>query len=93
MYWILYDIVNSKVRNKMVKICMDYGLRRIQKSCFFGEISKTNIKRIESEISGLIQEGDRICLIPMSQKDIKNIKTWGIKIMELQKSSEIIQFL
>lgn len=93
MYWLLYDITNSRIREKMVKTCMDYGFRRVQKSCFLGEVSRTNIKRVESEISGLIQEGDCVCLIPISPTDMKNIKTWGTQAVELRKKPEMVQFL
>ena len=35
---VIYDITNDKERTKIADICLDYGLERIQKSAFLGEL-------------------------------------------------------
>lgn len=34
LYWVMYDISETKTRNKAVKICKNKGLYRVQKSIF-----------------------------------------------------------
>jgi CRISPR-associated protein Cas2 len=35
----VYDITNDRIRTKIVQICQDYGLKRIQYSAFLGSLS------------------------------------------------------
>ena len=38
--WFIYDISDDKVRNNIVKIAREYGLYRVQKSVFLGNVNK-----------------------------------------------------
>ena len=38
LVWIIYDIVDDRVRTKVAKECKKYGLERVQKSVFLGKI-------------------------------------------------------
>ena len=40
IYWVMYDITENKVRNKVVKMLKNKGLMRVQKSIFIGEMNK-----------------------------------------------------
>ena len=40
LYWVMYDISDTKVRNKAVKACKNKGLYRVQKSIFLGTLNK-----------------------------------------------------
>lgn len=43
--FVLYDISDNKIRNKVADICLDYGLQRVQLSTFEGFLS--NARRVE----------------------------------------------
>ena len=55
--WFIYDITNDKVRSKIVKIAREYGLYRVQKSVFCGNV---NMKE------------DSVYTFPMCEKDFRN---------------------
>ena len=47
-YLIAYDIEDNKNRSKVFEMLKDFGLRAVQKSVFFGELS--NAEKIEIKI-------------------------------------------
>ncbi|HEY4694499.1 MAG TPA: CRISPR-associated endonuclease Cas2 [Candidatus Nanoarchaeia archaeon] len=47
---VVYDISQDKERGKVAEICLDYGLERIQKSAFLGELSETLRQRLVGEL-------------------------------------------
>ncbi|MFZ5591101.1 MAG: CRISPR-associated endonuclease Cas2 [Bacillota bacterium] len=36
--FVIYDIEEDRVRNKILEACKDYGLEHVQYSAFFGEL-------------------------------------------------------
>lgn len=60
----------------MVQLCKDYGMERVQKSCFWGRIGGEKCKKLE-EITKLLELEDNVCLIPMTKATMKLIKRWG----------------
>lgn len=77
MYWLLYDIPNNRTRLKLVRLCKDSGLTRVQKSCFFGEIRKDSLGRLMKEIETLVSPDDSVYLIPINQNVVSQTKVWG----------------
>ena len=65
LYTILYDISDTKIRNKVVMKCKNYGLVRTQKSIFMGELTKNKAEMLTLEIKEFkFSEKDRIFVIP-----------------------------
>lgn len=76
--WVIYDITENKVRNRMVKICKAYGLYRVQKSVFLGELNKNDSDSIALEAEGLIDtDVDSVYVFPMCDDCFKKIKLKG----------------
>jgi CRISPR-associated protein Cas2 len=44
--WVVYDIVKDRTRTKIAKRCLDYGLYRVQKSVFLGDIEGNRVEEI-----------------------------------------------
>lgn len=88
MYWLLYDITDNRKRTKIVQICKDYGLTRVQKSCFFGAIQRENRKEFEKKLDLLVAEEDQICMIPVTDGIMQRTKIWG-KNMKEQEQKEV----
>lgn len=77
--WIVYDITKDKTRNKVAKICKNYGLYRVQKSAFLGELNKNQIDEIIISIKEIADiEKDSIYIFPMCNSDFENVKIIGI---------------
>ena len=65
LYWIIYDINENKIRNKIASKCKNYGFFRVQKSSFIGNLSKNRVEMLFLEIKDLkLKPEDCIFLIP-----------------------------
>lgn len=65
LYWLIYDISDNKTRSKIASKCKNYGLFRIQKSSFIGELSKNKMEMLALEIKDLrFGEQDCVFIIP-----------------------------
>jgi CRISPR-associated protein Cas2 len=77
--WVVYDIVNNKIRNKVAKLCKEYGLYRVQKSAFLGNLNKNEIDELGLRCKELIDlEKDSLYLFPMCEDDFKKVRMLGM---------------
>ncbi len=78
LVWFLYDITDNKTRNKVIKMAKGYGLTRVQKSIFLGNITKNNIDEIVLQSENLInQETDSLYILPMCKSDYEEVSLIG----------------
>lgn len=70
--WILYDIENDKVRNKIAKLCKQAGLYRVQLSVFVGTLEKSEKDALQLQIRDLInEEKDKVYVFTMSKDELR----------------------
>ncbi len=70
--WVLYDIEDDKVRNKVAKLCKQAGLYRVQFSVFLGTIDMNQKDTLELQIESLIDiEKDSVYIFPMSKSELQ----------------------
>ena len=68
--WVMYDIVQDKIRNKIVKCCEKAGIYRVQYSVWLGEMNKTQRKELRTQIEDLIKpDEDKVYIFPMCRED------------------------
>ena len=72
----IYDIVDNKRRNKMVKCLEAYGVR-VQKSAFEALLTRRQYDKMLGESSRLIDEAVDSLRVYVSD-DIIDVYTWGI---------------
>ncbi len=73
---IIYDIVDNKMRNKMVKCLETYGVR-VQKSAFEALLNRKQYEKLLRESSCLINQSvDSLRIYILD--DIIDVYTWGI---------------
>ena len=78
LVWIIYDIVDDKVRTRLAKECKRYGLERVQKSAFLGKLKTNRFDELAEKCLSLIdEEEDSVYLFPFCQDDFKRIKVLG----------------
>ncbi|MFQ6084422.1 MAG: CRISPR-associated endonuclease Cas2 [Candidatus Aminicenantia bacterium] len=78
LVWVVYDIVETKKRTKIARACKNYGLYRVQKSVFLGNISKNDIDELAVKCKDLIDvEKDSVYIFPMCEDDFKKVKLLG----------------
>jgi len=89
--WVVYDIVNTKKRTKVAKICKGYGLYRVQKSVFLGRLNNNQIDELAMRCRDIIEEKkDSVYAFPMCDEDFKKVKLLGQAFDKKLVSDEIL---
>lgn len=80
IHLLVYDIANSKRLKEVSNICETF-LTRVQKSVFEGDLTKSQLYRIEKEIKKVInEEEDSIFLYELPNTFKKKKKIYGKEI-------------
>ena len=93
-FLITYDIINTRIRNRLIDKLFDFGFQRIQNSIFLGDISSKKIDKFIKNIEEIIElEKDSVYLFSICEEDFKNGIFLG-KFIENKKyiDSEVIFF-
>ncbi|MEM2875063.1 MAG: CRISPR-associated endonuclease Cas2 [Candidatus Hadarchaeales archaeon] len=77
IWWVIYDIAGNKTRSRAASACMNYGLKRVQKSAFLGELTKNRAEMLALEIKEIISPNDCVFLIPCCSNCFKDKIIYG----------------
>ncbi len=78
LVWVVYDIINNKVRSKVARACLGTGIYRVQKSVFLGELNLNQIDQLSLRIEELINpDKDSVYIFPLCRDDFKKVKLLG----------------
>jgi CRISPR-associated protein Cas2 len=77
LVWVIYDISDDRIRGRIAQICKGYGLYRVQKSAFLGDLNKNELDAIALECEELIEESDSVFVFPLCDDCFKKIKLIG----------------
>lgn len=70
--FIIYDIVEDRIRNKVFNACKDYGLTHIQYSAFFGEMNHNRREQIYQRLKKTLgRKAGKIVILPICDKDLR----------------------
>ena len=76
--WVVYDISKDRTRNKIADRCLDYGLQRVQKSVFLGEVAPNRVEEIiQFSMELLNLETDAVYVFPMCRDDFAKVRIVG----------------
>lgn len=72
---VIFDITSDKIRYKIGETCKDYGLSRIQKSAFFGNINRNRREELYIKLRETLgsKKGD-IRIYPVCDRDFRQHK-------------------
>lgn len=91
MTWVVYDIVENSIRNKVARICLDRGLYRIQKSVFLGNIDIDDRDSLALDCEEIIDHNtDSVYIFPMDSESFKKVKIIGQEFDRELISDELI---
>lgn len=78
LIWVVYDITENKIRNRVAKECKKAGLYRVQKSIFLGRLEWNRFDELGEKCLELIDEDtDSVYLFPFSQENFSRITVHG----------------
>jgi len=76
--WVIYDVSDDKIRGKIAKFCNEYGLYRVQKSAFLGDLNKNTKDELLLKCKEITdEETDSVYIFPMCDDDFKKVKMIG----------------
>jgi CRISPR-associated protein Cas2 len=76
--WIIYDISNDRTRTKIAERCLDFGLSRVQKSVFLGDLEANRIDEVVEFSRELLNlETDSVYVFPMCSEDFNKVRIVG----------------
>ncbi len=69
---VIYDIVEDKIRIKIANKCKDYGLKPLQYSAYFGELSSNRRDELGQRLRKIIGKScGRVHIFPLCDKDLR----------------------
>jgi CRISPR-associated protein Cas2 len=76
--WVVYDITKDRTRTRIAKRCLDFGLYRVQKSVFLGDLEPNRVDEILLFSRDLLDlETDSVYIFPMCQADFERVRIVG----------------
>jgi CRISPR-associated protein Cas2 len=70
--FVVYDIVDDRVRGRVANACKDYGLERIQYSAFCGALDATRRSELAARLADTLgREVGKIMVLPVCEKDAR----------------------
>ena len=84
--FVVYDIEDDRIRNKVYETCKDYGLKPVQYSVFWGKLSQN----LREELFLRIQKtlGDKpgyVLVLPMCESDFRKVLRTGEPLSPYQE--------
>lgn len=95
LYWVMYDITETKIRNKVIKVLKDKGLYRVQKSIFLGKLNKNQKDELKIIVEQCYNEGtDSIYIFPTTTEYLYETDIIGSGFdRELVSNATVSKFL
>ncbi len=76
--FVVYDISKNRTRTKIAKRCLDFGLYRVQKSVFLGDIEANRVEEIILASKELMNEQtDSVYVFPLCREDFEKVRIVG----------------
>ena len=70
--WVMYDIKVNKSRNRVAKLCQQFGLYRVQYSVFLGTLEDNEKDELRVALEEWVEtETDSLYIFPMSKNELK----------------------
>lgn len=70
--YVLYDIGNDTIRDKIADICKDYGLERTQFSAFRGPLTRNKREELFLQLQDVLgDQAGKILVQPVCEKDVR----------------------
>lgn len=91
LVWVIYDITENRARQKVSDHCKNYGLYRVQKSVFLGDLNSNDRDSLGIECEELINtDRDSVYIFPMDDQSFKKVQLIGQAFDKELVSDEII---
>ncbi len=81
--FVIYDVSEDKIRNKVADVCLDYGLERIQYSTFRGDLTNNRRQELAMKLQSRFgKAAGCIHIIALCEKDAAAVVQVGKVLAE-----------
>jgi len=81
--FVIYDVSEDKIRNKVADVCLDYGLERIQYSAFRGDLTANRRQELVMKLQSRFGKAEGcIHIIALCDKDAARVVQMGKVLAE-----------
>ncbi|HLI47388.1 MAG TPA: CRISPR-associated endonuclease Cas2 [Chthonomonas sp.] len=81
--FVVYDIVDDKLRTKIADICLDYGLKRVQYSTFMGELSTNRRQELVLKLRSRFKTAEGcVYVLALCERDAALVVKMGKTLIE-----------
>ena len=88
MIVVIYDVPSNRVRLKIADVCLDYGLRRIQRSAFTGRLGAAHQAELMTKIKRAAGDDPAdVRLFSLCERDERNVRVHSTLASETDTSS------
>ena len=82
LLWLIYDITDNSLRYRVCETCKDFGLFRVQKSVFFGELEADKTDSILDKMEDIMNdenktEHDSVLILPVCRSCLSKMLVTG----------------
>lgn len=88
---ICYDISGNSLRTKIGRKIIEYGLDRINKSVYLGNITESSLTKLELAIHQWLKDKgdpqDSLIILPVTAAQIQQIKVYGLNELDKDELS------
>lgn len=89
--WVIYDIAKDRTRTKIAKRCLDFGLYRVQRSVFLGDLQANRVEEIYLFSQELLEiETDSVYIFSMSREEYEKVKIVGVAFDKALVADEVV---
>lgn len=76
--WVVYDIAKDRTRTRIARRCLDFGLYRVQKSVYLGDLPPNRVEEILLASRELLDpDTDSVYVFPMCRADFDQVRIVG----------------
>lgn len=80
-YLVIYDITDDGLRKTTAEVLKNYGLRRIQKSAFVGDLMRDQLNSLVTDLKKMIVD-DNLKIFPLCDPDYRRMISLGKEYVE-----------
>jgi len=80
-YLVIYDITDNRLRKAIAEILKNYGLKRIQKSAFVGNLMRNQLNSLITDLKKMIVD-DNLKIFPLCDLDYRRMISLGKEYVE-----------
>jgi CRISPR-associated protein Cas2 len=89
--WLVYDISSDRTRDRVAQRCLNFGLYRVQKSVYLGDLPSNRLEEVLLMSQELLDpRTDSLYAFPMCRADFDRVRIVGLGFEKALVADELL---